>query len=141
MMGAMGSREFKPVYDEAAEDWERTYAMWCHLGPLLAGVSVILSFGGSFFLPSVVALVLWLIKRDESPYVDDHGREALNFQISLMILFVASIVGGKVITCGTLIPLFLLAWFLLALIGMIRAVRAAKEGRFYRYPACIRFLT
>lgn len=136
----MGPGTLKPVYDDAAADWERTYAMWCHLGPLLAGASVLLSFGTAFFVPAVLALVLWIVRREQSPYVDDHGRESVNFQISLMLLFGLSVVAGLVLTCGTMIPVFLLAWFLLALIGMLRGMTAAREGQYFRYPACIRLL-
>src|SRR5438105_972285 len=46
---------------------ERMMAMFCHLGGILGG----------FILP----LVIWLIKKDESRYIDYHGKEALNFQI------------------------------------------------------------
>ncbi len=128
-----------PVYDDYADDWERAWAMWCHLGPLIAGVGVLASSGIAFFVPALVALVLWLLKKDESPFVDDHGREAVNFQISLAILFLVAVVVG-ILTCGLGWVVAFPLWLALAIIGMIRGVLAAKDGRYFRYPACIRVL-
>ncbi len=129
----------RPVYDDYAEDWERMWALWCHLGPLIAGVGVLASSGVAFFVPALVALVLWLVKKDESPFVDDHGREAVNFQISLAILFVGTVVIG-ILTCGLGWFVAFPVWLALALIGMVRGALAAGSGRYYRYPACIRVL-
>ena len=128
-----------PVYDDYAEDWERVWAMWCHLGPLIAGIGVLVSSGIAFFVPALVALVLWLLRKDESPFIDDHGREAVNFQISLAILFLVAIVVG-ILTCGLGWIVAFPLWLALAIIGMIRGVLAARDGRYFRYPACIRLL-
>ena len=140
MTGAMGAGTFKPVYDDAAEDWERSYAMWCHLGPLLAGIVMVATNGVGFFVPGLVALILWLVKRGDSPFVDDHGREAVNFQISIILLWFVAVAVG-VLACGVGVLVTMPAWIALALIGMILGVVAAKDGRFFRYPACIRFLS
>ncbi|HHH80603.1 MAG TPA: DUF4870 domain-containing protein, partial [candidate division Zixibacteria bacterium] len=64
------------------EDQARTWAMICHLS---AFVGIIIPFG------SIIApLVIWLIKRAESSFIDDQGKEALNFQISMIIYAVIS---------------------------------------------------
>ena len=128
-----------PVYDDYAEDWERTWAMWCHLGPLIAGIGVLVSSGIAFFVPALVALVLWLLRKDESPFIDDHGREAVNFQISLAVLFLVMVVVG-ILTCGLGWIVAFPLWLALAIVGMIRGVLAARDGRYFRYPACIRLL-
>lgn len=117
------------VVDATAQEWERTYAMFTHLSLLTI----------HFLMPVIPALVLWLVKRERSPFIDDHGREAVNFQISLVLyaLIVVPIVG--LLTCGIGWVLWL-GVYVLGLVGMILAAIAANKGEYYRYPACVRFL-
>lgn len=117
------------VSDLAAQEWERTYALFTHL--------TILTF--HLLIPVLPALVMWLIKRDQSPFVDDHGREAVNFQISIF-LYALLLAPIGVVTCS-------LGWwvgypllYVLAIVGMILAAIAANKGQFFRYPMTIRFL-
>lgn len=98
-------------------------------------------------IPSLIGpLVVWLLKKDASPFVDDQGKESLNFNISV---FLYGIVGSIVltvlgiITLGVgliiLIPIALalgLAWLILTILAAVRA----NEGTAYRYPATIRFV-
>ncbi len=105
----------------------------------MAGIGVIASEGIAFFVPGLVAAVLWLVRRGDSPFIDDHGREAVNFQISLAILFVVAIVGG-VLLCGVGWVFTVPLWFVLAFVGMVMGVLAARDARYFRYPACIRIL-
>jgi len=117
-----------PLIDDAADSGERTYATFLHLsllGHLIFPLAII-------FAP----LVLWLIKRKESPFIDDHGREAINFQISLLIYMLAS---GILVICGVGIVLIPLV-YVLGLVGMVMAGIAANKGHYYRYPATLRFL-
>lgn len=111
-------------------EWERTYSMFTHLSLLLAHFAI---------PPAIPALIMWLIKRDQSSYVDDHGREALNFQLSLLCYAGAATVAGF-LTCGIGIILYA-PIYVLGIVGMILAAVAAQKGRYYRYPACIRFLS
>lgn len=92
-------------------------------------------------IPSLVGpLVVWLIRRDD-PVVEPHAREALNFQLSLLIYFVGGIVVG-IIAALTIIGLAitlviiiaLLILFLLELIFALLATIAASRGQLYRYP-------
>lgn len=101
---------------------ERTLAMLCHL----------LGFFTNFLGP----LVLWLIKKDESTFVDNQGKEALNFQITVAIgLAVAGILS---FAC---IGLFLLPAVGIAdLVFSIIAAVAANKGEAYRYPVCLRLV-
>jgi len=65
-----------------AKSDENMWAMLCHLGGL---------FGAVIPPGNIVApLVIWLIHRDQYPLVEDQGREAVNFQISLSIYVIAS---------------------------------------------------
>lgn len=92
-------------------------------------------------------LVVWLLKRDDSPAVDAHGKEALNFQISLTLYFMALVAVTAVlclIVIGVLlIPLLIAAAVVGPVIDIIFVVLAslkAGNGEFYRYPFTIRFL-
>lgn len=107
---------------------ERTYAMFCHLGALSGFVA---PFGNI-----IVPLILWLTKRESSPFVDMHGKEALNFQISLLIY---SLISAVLIL--VLVGIFLLAG--LCIFGLVIVIIAgvkAKSGESFRYPLTIRFI-
>jgi len=102
----------------------RGWATAAHLVPLI---------GLSFIGP----LVIWLVKRDEDPFVGYHSLEALNFQISLIIYMIASLLLMLVLIGFILIfvvPIF-------ALVVMIIAGIKAANGEFYRYPLTLRFVT
>ncbi|MCC6950936.1 MAG: DUF4870 domain-containing protein [Phycisphaerales bacterium] len=114
-----------PMFDPHAQEWEKNYAMLSHLSLIAAHV-----------LPVVPTLVIWLIKRDQSPFVDDHGKEALNFQISLCLYIVASVI---LAFCGVGFVLVVGA-YALGVVGMILATMAASKGRYYRYPMCVRLV-
>jgi uncharacterized protein len=114
-----------PLIDTEVQAWERTYATFTHLSAL------------AFFAPVVVALVLWLIKKEESPFVNDHGKEAVNFQISLVIYWAVAVVLAYI--CVGL-PL-MVATVVLGLVGCIMGAVAAKNGRYYRYPMCLRLVS
>lgn len=114
--------------DATATPEERTWATFLHLGGLMAWFVI-----GPFCV--LVPLVMWLIKKDESEYLDDHGREALNFELSLLVYLVLLIPIG-IITLG----LVYLLWAALAVVGPIFAAVAGNKGRYFRYPATIRFI-
>ena len=82
-------------------------------------------------------LVFWLIKKDESPEVDAHGKESLNFEISISIYLIVSAL-LSIVLIG--IP-FLIAGFVFWFVVVIIASMRANEGGFYRYPLTIRFIT
>lgn len=113
-----------------AAPWERTYAMFMHLT---------LALVHAFPVPVVPALVLWLIKRHESPFIDDHGREALNFQISLLI-YALCLVPIGLLTCGVGVILFL-PLYALGIVGLVLGAVAAHRGEYFRYPMTCRFFT
>jgi uncharacterized Tic20 family protein len=115
--------DYRPDGVEAATQTEtcqeaRNMAMLCHL----LGI-----FG--FFGP----LLIWLIERDKHRFVDDHGRAAMNYQVSLMIYMAALAV---TVVGFFLMPLLLIGHFALSILGAIRASR----GESWRYPVAIPFL-
>lgn len=108
----------------------RTWAMATHLSTLCVYVGV--PFGNI-----IGPLVVWIIKKDEFPFVDDQGKEALNFQISLTIYAIVS-----AFLCLILIGfVFLFALFIMDLVLTIMAAVAANRGEYYRYPLNMRFIT
>ena len=128
----------------------RTWSMLCHLSALL----------GLFWWPGIVIgpLIVWQIKKNELPEIDPHGKEALNFQLTFVILyFIAKIVLGIIagITFGIGLlwgsPLTFLGsgLGLLSLLGIITLVALvlavvagikANNGEPYKYPFSIKFV-
>jgi uncharacterized Tic20 family protein len=127
--GAMPTQHPSFTYDEQADSAERQYAVFNHL----AGMSSIMSWPFPMLGP-VATLIMWRIRAKDSPFLDDHGREAFNFQLT-MILWGLAAIPLAVPTLGLSIP----AWFVLLCVGTIRAAVFANKGRYYRYPMCIRF--
>jgi uncharacterized protein len=107
----------------------RTWAALCHASALLG---VFLHFPGHLIPP----LIIWLAKRDDSPELDAHGKEAVNFQISMLIYNAVAAV-----FCLVLIGFVFLAilWLLNAVFVIIAAIQAT-DGKFYHYPMTIRFI-
>ena len=103
---------------------QRTLAMLCHLLGALTGF--------------VVPLIIWLIKKEDMPFIDDQGKEALNFQLTVLIAFVAVGVLG-IPTCGLATFLALPLWIADIVFGIMAAMEA-NEGRPYRYPVTIRMI-
>ncbi len=112
---------------------ERNWAMLTHL---FAGVIAVL---GTPFFAVGFTVIMWVTKRDESGYLDDHGREATNFWISVLIYSIAIIPLLAIITCGVGAILYI-PLVIIVVVGVIQATMAAKRGEFYRYPATIRVL-
>ena len=86
----------------------------------------------------VAPLLFWLLKKDESPAVEAHAKEALNFQITLMIAYVACVVLAGV-TCGILSPLIFVP-IVYNVVMCIIATMKANEGKLYRYPFTLRLI-
>src|SRR5437660_6451891 len=104
----------------------RIWNVLCH-ATALAGFFV--PWAGHILGP----LIVWLAKRTDSPEIDAHGKESLNFQISMLIY---SLVSG--VLCLILIGFLLLAILhLLNLVLVIVASIQASEGKLYRYPITI----
>jgi uncharacterized Tic20 family protein len=108
----------------------RIWNILCHASALLG---VFVHFPGHLLGP----LIVWLAKRDDSPEIDAHGKESLNFQISMLIYNVIAAV-----FCLVLIGFLFLAvlWVLNAVFVIIASIQAS-DGKFYRYPMTIRFVS
>ncbi|MBX3387921.1 MAG: DUF4870 domain-containing protein [Phycisphaeraceae bacterium] len=111
----------------------RSYATFTHLVPLIAHL------GGPFIIPLVAAIIMWQIKKDESPFLDDHGRESTNFQLSMLIYAILVVPIAAIITCG-LGAILAIPLLVLNIVGCILAAKAAHRGEYYRYPMSIRIV-
>ena len=119
---------------------ERQWAMFAHLSALAGGI-VTAGWAGSIgcFLGP---LVIWLMKKETMPFVDDQAKEALNFNITVAIaffvLFVLTIgtLGIGIIITAPLMIIIGLAWLVLTVIAAIKS----NEGVRYRYPFAIRLV-
>jgi uncharacterized Tic20 family protein len=107
---------------------DRLFATLCHL---LALTGYVVPFGNI-----AGPLIVWLLKRETSPFIDGHGKEALNFQISILIY--AAVAGLLILALVGCLLLPAVAVFKLVCV-IIAAVRAS-EGQPYRYPLSIRFI-
>lgn len=125
----------------------RTWAAFCHLAAF-----------GAFLVPFghiIGPLVVWLVKRHDHPFVDEQGREAVNFQITLTLIFLGLVfcliflalillpvldrrpgLALLFIPIGLLFPVMALADFLLILLATIRS----SNGQPYRYPLNFRLI-
>jgi uncharacterized Tic20 family protein len=90
----------------------------------------------SIFTGFIGPLVIWLIKKDQSRFVDDQGKESLNFQLTLLIGY---IIAGATSCLFIGLVLFPVLW-VLGLVFAIMATMKANQGVAYRYPFNIRFI-
>ncbi len=105
-----------------------TWGMLCHLSALSGFIGIPL---GNILGP----LVIWLVKKDESPFVDEQGKESLNFQISMIIYGVVAGLSIFLIIGIVLLPAVIVTDIVLVIIASIKV----SKGERYRYPLTIRF--
>lgn len=132
---------------------ERSMAMICHLAFLI-------TFFGSNLLAIIVLLVIWLMHKNDSPFVDRHGREALNLQITIFgisiligifmaIWAVLIMIPASEADHANIIGIFAAMWLPLLFLGLLFLVYAvlsiiaairARDGEDYQYPFVLRLL-
>jgi len=117
-----------PAKQQMDEKQVRNWAMLCHLLGL-AGLVVPL---GNVIGP----LIIWLIKKEEDPFIDYNGKESLNFQISISIYMIAAGFLTMILIGIVLFP----AVGIFGIVVVIIASLKANKGEKYRYPLCIRFI-
>jgi len=115
--------------EELSKD-ARMWAMFCHLAGL-AGyvVPIVIS-------SIIVPLIVWQIKKDEHPFVDEHGKEAVNFQISILLYSVICI--PFIFICIGIAMLMAVGIF--NIVCLLIAAIKANNGEHYRYPICCSFI-
>lgn len=125
---AENSPSTEPAAANLSDNQIRNIAMWCHLSAL-AGLLVPM---GNLIGP----LVVWLTQRDKSAFIDDQGKEAINFQLSVMVY--AAVCFLLILILVGFLLLLALSFGALALV--IIAALQANQGVAYRYPLIIRFI-
>jgi len=120
--------EVEVVGDPTQE--ERNMGMFCHLLGLAGGTGIP---AGNVVGP----LILWLIKKDSSEFIDACGKEAVNFQISMTIYSFVSLALCFVLIGAPLLVILLVVW----LVCLIKAAMAANKGEIYKYPFSIHFFS
>jgi uncharacterized Tic20 family protein len=98
-------------------------------------MAVLAHLGGIFF-GFIPALIIWLVRKDESPYVDQQAKEALNFQIFVAICCLISVV-LFIVVIG--VVLLVLPWLADLLFCILAAIKTSS-GEPYRYPLSIRLI-
>lgn len=152
-----------PSADATAE--QRSLGMWMHLGPLLGSfVNFLIPIP---FLSLIVVLVLYYTQKDKSSFVDQNGKESLNFQITLalvivlLMLVMVFVFGGAILTTflgggfddddaaagvmgmvgsGLLMGALFFVIGIGALVFMITGSVRANGGKVYRYPVALRLV-
>ncbi len=100
----------------------KTMAMLSHL------LGILLGFLGP--------LIIWLMKKDASPFVDDQGKESLNFQLTLLIGYLIAAATSCIFIGFLIFPVVWIVGLVLSILGTMKA----NEGLAYRYPVNIRFI-
>jgi len=131
-----GPANIPPIVDPLGRETDRNARMWamfCHLAGF-AGLLPVVPGIGCLLGP----LVVWLIKKNEFPFVEEQGKEALNFQITMFIYGVAA--GLLMLLCIGI--LLLVAVAVVDVVLVILAAIKVNDGYHYRYPypLIIRFI-
>lgn len=98
-------------------------------------IATVTHLGGTVF-SFIPGLLVWALKKDDSPYIADQAKEALNFQITVLIAqFIAGIL--VMILVGFI---FIGIIWLLNIVFCILAAISTSKGETYRYPFCLRLI-
>jgi uncharacterized Tic20 family protein len=106
----------------------RTWGMFCHLAALLGYIGPLLNILGPF--------IVWLVKKNEFTFVDEQGKESLNFQITMTLLSLFAVL-LIVIKIGIIL---LIAIGIVNVVFVIIASVKTSNGESYQYPFKIRFI-
>ena len=98
-------------------------------------IATVTHLGGTVF-SFVPGLLVWILKKDDSTYLADQAKEALNFQISVLIAYFIAGILVWLLVGFILLPLI---WLLNIVFCIIAAISTSK-GETYRYPLCLRLI-
>jgi uncharacterized Tic20 family protein len=129
---ALKSSEYRPDVETGTVTGAKDVRMWC----VLSHASALLGFVVPWVFHILGPLIVWLTKRGDSPEIDAHGKESLNFQITMLIY---TVIAG--ILCLVIIGFVLLVVLhILNVVLVIIASIQASEGKVYRYPFTLRLI-
>jgi uncharacterized Tic20 family protein len=112
-----------PVARPLRPDEEKMWAIGAHLGPLVLGL--------------IAPLVVWLVFKDRSAFLDRTGKEALNMQISYLIYGLVAGFSIILLVGIILLPLVMLAWLVLMIVATVKVANFED----YRYPLIFRLVS
>jgi len=98
-------------------------------------IATITHIGGTVF-SFVPALIVWILKKDENQYIEDQAKEALNFQITMVLAYMLAGVLSWILIGLIFFPII---WVLNIVFCIIAAISTSK-GETYRYPFCLRLI-
>ncbi|MDE1465637.1 DUF4870 domain-containing protein [Spartinivicinus poritis] len=107
---------------------ENQWGMLCHVA---AFSFFIIPFGNV-----IGPLVIWLLKKDEYYFVNEQGKEAINFQITMLIILFACFILCFAFIGFLLLPIFIIFNFIITIVAFSKA----SKGISYRYPLCYQFI-
>ena len=107
----------------------RKWAMICHIIALVG----LLGNGIGFLLGP---LIVWMLKKEEHPFIDEQGKEAVNFQITM---FIAAFISALLVFVVVGIILLIIVGLLMTILPIIGAIKA-NDGEDFKYPLSIRFI-
>jgi uncharacterized Tic20 family protein len=123
--GGVGAGAEQPISRDA-----RKWAMICHI---IALVGLLGNLIGFFVGP----LLVWLIKKEDDPFIDEQGKEAVNFQLTMLLaMLVGALISFLLIVCVPLVLIILAMMIIFPIIGAIKA----NDGEHFRYPLSFRVL-
>ena len=99
-------------------------------------LAIVMHVFGLIGLAIIGPLIVWLMKKDQSPYLDAQGRELLNFQISYMVYAFVAFLSMFLFIGVILLPVVIIAALIFTIIGIVRST----EGQVYRFPYIFRLL-
>lgn len=129
-----------PVQTSGLSSEERQWAMFAHLSALVGGI---LTSGWAGSLGCFIGpLIIWMVKKDSMPFVDDQGKEALNFNITVGLIFLALLL-LSIVTLGIGLIIAVPGWIIVGIAWLVFTIIAgikANEGVAYRYPLTLRLI-
>lgn len=123
-----GDTDAPPTDSAAVTDEEQTWGVLIHISAL-SGLAV--PFGNI-----LAPLLLWLVKKDESEFVDANGKEAMNFQLTWTLLLLGASLTILIGIGLLVVPVIAVAWLVLVVLATLRA----SEREVYDYPLTIDFI-
>lgn len=81
-------------------------------------------------------LIIWLLKKGEDAYTEQHAKESLNFQITYLIFAVISYISIFLIVGFILFPAVIITYLVFSILACVKAYK----GEEYKIPICIRFI-
>ncbi len=122
---------YQTVPSSGSQEADPDARLWGMLAHFAGLIGFIIPFGNL-----IGPLIVWQVKKDQMPFVDDQGKESLNFQITISIAVVVCLVLMLVLIGFVLLPLV----GLVALVLMVIAGIKANGGERYRYPFALRLI-